>query len=121
MNKKLGLILVASLLAPLPAAAPALAHHGWSGQDNAKLTTLEGKIAAVRYRNPHGEIDLMQGNQKWTITLAPVARMDARGLSAAAFKVGDTVTINGHRNLDMAKYEVKANDITMGGKKTELR
>jgi hypothetical protein len=121
MKQKLGLVLVAALLAPLPAAAPAWAHHGWSGQDNAHVTTLEGKIAAVRYRNPHGEIDLMQGNQKWTVTLAPIARMDARGLSEAAFKVGDTVTIHGHRNLDMAKYEVKANDITMAGKKTELR
>lgn len=117
MKLKLELVLAAALLAPLPAAA----HHGWSGQDNAKVTTLEGKIAAVRYRNPHGEIDLMQGNQKWTVTLAPIARMDSRGLSEAAFKVGDTVTIHGHRNLDMARYEVKANDITMGGKKTELR
>ena len=117
MKLKLELVLAAALLAPLPA----LAHHGWSGQDNSKVTTLEGKIAAVRYRNPHGEIDLMQGNQKWTVTLAPIARMDSRGLSEAAFKVGDTVTINGHRNLDMARYEVKANDITIGGKKTELR
>lgn len=111
------LIVAAALLVPLPA----LAHHGWSGQDNAHVTTLEGKIAAVRYRNPHGEIDLMQGAQKWTVTLAPVARMDARGLSEAAFKVGDTVKITGHRNLDMSRNEVKANDITIGGKTTELR
>ncbi|OYX34329.1 MAG: hypothetical protein B7Y99_05645 [Caulobacterales bacterium 32-69-10] len=117
MKLKLQLVLAAALLAPLPAAA----HHGWSGQDNAKLTTLEGKIAAVRYRNPHGEIDMMQGNQKWTVTLAPIARMGARGLPETALKVGDTVTVNGHRNLDMAKWEMKANDITVGGKKTELR
>lgn len=117
MKLQFKLALVAAFLAPLPASA----HHGWAGQDNAHVTTLEGKIAAVRYRNPHGEIDLMQGNQKWTVTLAPIARMDSRGLSEAAFKVGDTVTIHGHRNLDMSRLEVKANDITMGGKKTELR
>jgi hypothetical protein len=117
MPKLVSILGAAALLAPLPAAA----HHGWAGQDNAHVTTLEGKIAAVRYRNPHGEIDLMQGNQKWTVTLAPVARMDTRGLSEASFKIGDTVKINGHRNLDMAKFEVKANDITIGGKTTELR
>jgi hypothetical protein len=117
MKLQFRLALAAALLAPLPAAA----HHGWSGQDNTKVTTLEGKIAAVRYRNPHGEIDLMQGNQRWTVTLAPIARMDSRGLSEASFKVGDTVKIAGHRNLDPAKFEVKADEITIGGKTTGLR
>jgi hypothetical protein len=109
--------LAAVLLAPLPAAA----HHGWSGQDNAHVTTLEGAIKDVRYRNPHGEIDMMVGNQLWSITLAPIARMETRGITEASLKVGDTVKINGHRNLDMKRYEVKANDITIHGKTTDLR
>jgi hypothetical protein len=47
--------------------------------------------------------------------------MDSRGVTEAALKVGETVKINGHRNLDMTRYEVKANDITIGGKTTNLR
>lgn len=119
LSMKLGLklALVAAVLAPLPASA----HHGWAGQDNGKVTALEGKIAAVRYRNPHGEIDLMQGNQRWTVTLAPVARMGARGVTEASLKVGDSVRVSGHRNLDMARYELKASDITIDGKTTGLR
>jgi hypothetical protein len=117
MKPLLGAVAALALLAPLPA----LAHHGWAGQDNAHVTNLEGRIAAVRYHNPHGEIDLVQGDRKWTVTLAPITRMDARGLSEAAFKIGDTVKVSGHRNLDMSRYEVKANSITMGGKTTELR
>ncbi|MDB5458481.1 MAG: putative exported protein [Caulobacteraceae bacterium] len=117
MTLRFKLALAALLLAPLPAAA----HHGWAGQDNSKVTTLEGKIDAVRYRNPHAEIDLTQAGQKWTVTLAPIERMETRGITQASLKVGDTVRIAGHRNLDMAKYEVKANEITLGGKTTGLR
>ncbi|MGZ3275630.1 MAG: DUF6152 family protein [Caulobacteraceae bacterium] len=111
------LAFAAALLAPLPAAA----HHGWSGQDNAHVTTLEGPIQAVRYRDPHAEIDLMDHGQMWTITLAPTERMDSRGVTQAALKVGQSVKINGHRNLDMKRFEVKANDITIDGKTTNLR
>lgn len=117
MRLQFKLVLAAALLAPLPA----LAHHGWSGQDNAKVTTVEGKIDAVRYRNPHGEVDLSSGNQKWTITLAPVARMESRGLTADKLKVGETVKIAGHRNLDLSRNEVKANEITIAGQTTNLR
>jgi hypothetical protein len=107
----------ALLLAP----APALAHHGWSGQDNTKVTTLEGKVQAVRFRDPHAEIDLTDNGQQWTVTLAPIERMEARGVTPAVLKVGSTVRIAGHRNLDMKKFEVKANEITVDGKTTGLR
>jgi hypothetical protein len=104
------------------AALPASAHHGWSGQDNAKVTVLEGPIKEVRYRNPHGEIDLVTADkQLWHVTLAPIARMGSRGLTEEQLKVGQTVKIEGHRNLDQARYEVKANSIAIGGKTTELR
>jgi len=121
MKTPYALATVAALVLPLLASGPAAAHHGWSGQDNAHVTTLEGKIEAVRYRNPHGEIDLASGGQTWTVTLAPIGRMQARGLTEAQLKVGETVKINGHRNLDMAKHEVKANDITVAGHTTSMR
>ena len=105
----------------LMAPAPALAHHGWSGQDNTKVTTLEGKIQAVRFRDPHAEIDLTDNGQQWTIPRAPIGRREARGVTPAVLKVGSTVRIAGHRNLDMKRYEVKANEITVDGKTTGLR
>lgn len=114
---KLKLALVAVALTPLPA----LAHHGWSGQDNAKATTLEGRIDAVRFHNPHGQVDLTSGDRKWTVTLAPILRMEARGLTADKLKVGQTARVVGHRNLDPARYEVKANEITVDGQTTNLR
>ena len=116
---KLPIMLAAVAVAVTPVAA--LAHHGWSGQDNAKVTTLSGAVTAVRYRNPHGEIDITSGNQKWTVTLAPLQRMNSRGLSEAALKPGTMVQVSGHRNLEMSRNELKANEIAMGGKTTNLR
>lgn len=111
------LALAAALLAPVPASA----HHGWSGQDNDRVTTLEGPIQAVRYRDPHVEIDLVDHGRTWTATLAPIERMGARGVTPAVLKVGEPVKIDGHRNLDQTRYEVKADDITIDGKTTNLR
>ena len=43
----------------LPGAVPAArAHHGWSGFDQERPLYLEGRAAAVRWANPHVEIEL---------------------------------------------------------------
>jgi len=112
-----GAVLVAAL--SLPAAA--LAHHGWSSYEPEKTTTLEGSIEAVRYANPHVEIDLTVGGQKWLITLAPVARMESRGVTEGVLKVGQKVKIEGKRSLTPSRYEVKCEQITINGKTTPLR
>lgn len=42
------------------AATPvaALAHHGWSSFDQERPIYLEGKVSAVRWQNPHAELEL---------------------------------------------------------------
>jgi hypothetical protein len=42
------------------AGAPALAraHHGWSGFDQDRPLYVEGRVASVRLRNPHAELEL---------------------------------------------------------------
>lgn len=42
----------------LASALPARAHHGWSGFDQSRPIYLAGRAAAVRWRNPHAEVDL---------------------------------------------------------------
>ena len=105
----------AALLAP----AAAIAHHGWNGQEG-KLTVLEGPIQAVSYRDPHGEIEITAAGKRWMVTLAPISRMQARGLTEAALKPGQTVWISGRRNSDLAKNEIKAESIRVAGKTTNL-
>jgi hypothetical protein len=43
----------------LPLLTPwARAHHGWSSFDQDRPLYLEGKVAKVRWQNPHAELDL---------------------------------------------------------------
>lgn len=46
------------LAAPLLAALPAWAHHGWSSFDLSKPIYLEGRASKVAWRNPHVELEL---------------------------------------------------------------
>lgn len=116
MNAKALFVAAAVLTAP----AAALAHHGWSGQEE-KLSVLEGPIQSVRYLNPHGEVEIIAADKsRWTITLAPLPRMQARGLTKEKLVVGQTVRVEGHRSLAKDRRELKANKITIGGVTTDL-
>jgi hypothetical protein len=105
-------------LAMLPLAA--LAHHGWSEYDSAKLLKLTGKIAESGYEHPHGHIKLVTPGKTWQAILAPPSRMEARGLSKEALKVGAQVTVEGYANRSKPE-EMRAERITAGGKTVELR
>ena len=117
-SKRLILVAIAATIL-VPAAASA--HHGWSGQESDKVTTLEGAIKSVSYRDPHGEIELVSGGQTWDVTLAPIFRMQARGVTEAMLKPGTKVWISGRRNVDPKRLEMKAENIRIDGKVTNLR
>lgn len=112
-------LVIALALAAAPAAA--FAHHGWSTYEADKTTVLEAPIEAVRYRNPHAEIELTMNGQKWLVTLAPLQRMEARGVTEAVLKVGQRVRVEGKRSLNAGRFEIKAERITINGKTSSLR
>jgi len=113
------LLAAAAVAVLIPVAA--VAHHGWAGQED-QITVLEGPIQAVSYRNPHGTIDIMTADRtRWNITLAPISRMTARGVTADKLKVGDRVRVNGYRNSDRSRNELRAETITIAGVTTNLR
>jgi hypothetical protein len=96
------------------------AHHGWSGYDSATVFNLTGPIARVSYVNPHVEIDVDADGKTWTAILAPLFRMQARGLPEYSLKVGDRVTLVGYPHRDK-KNELRAERIVVAGKTVELR
>jgi hypothetical protein len=116
---KFAILSLAAVGLAIPAAA--LAHHGWSGYEPDKLMTLEAPIQGVRYSNPHAEIDLTVNGQKWLVTLAPLQRMEMRGVTPAVLKVGQTVKVEGARSLTPGRFEIKAERISIDGKSSELR
>lgn len=79
--------------------APAAAHHSRAGYDQAKdkLTTLNGVVAEVIWRNPHVYLTWDSKDEKgtvvrWTGEFSSPATMLSEGLSRDTFKPGDPLT-----------------------------
>jgi len=100
--------------------APAAAHHGWSGYDAEKTLTLTGVIREAGYEHPHGHVRLEVPGKTWLVVLAPPSRMERRGLSAAALRLGETATVVGYPSRSDPQ-EMRAERITLDGKTVELR
>ena len=110
----LGLVLVTG------SAAAVLAHHGWGSYDAAKPITVVGPIQTLKYENPHALITVKAPDKVWTVTLAPVSRMQSRGAPAELVAIGKTVSAYGYVST-VEKDEIRAERITVDGKTVELR
>ncbi len=111
-------IALAATLAGLPAAA--LAHHGWSSYDEDEPVTLSGPLKEVEFGQPHGTAKMNWQDNEWDVVLAPVTRMNARGLNLEDIDDGERVTITGYVRSDGAR-EMRIERIAVGGKTVELR
>lgn len=100
--------------------ATAWAHHGWSSYDADKTVKVEVPLAEVRYRNPHAEVEVDYQGKRWQVVLAPISRMENRGLPKDGLKVGKAVTIEGYPRKD-GTPEIRAERITVDNKVIELR
>ena len=88
-------------------AAPALAHHGWSG-NNQEFQLTGTVVTAVNLSGPHGTMQVEDADgQLWDITLAPGPRTHRAGLQEGVVPVGAEVTLHGMRNDDPDRYEMK--------------
>jgi hypothetical protein len=112
---------IVGFLALLPAApAAVLAHHGWGSYDASKTLTIEGPIQTSSYSNPHATVTVKTADKVWTVTLAPVSRMQARGASAGFVAVGKTIRAVGYASK-ADPDEMRAERITVDGKTVEMR
>jgi hypothetical protein len=106
-------------LLALPAAA--LAHHGWGGFDTAKTLDHTGPVVRSTYANPHGTLYMTKEGAEIIVELAPVSRMEARGLPSADVAPGKTVRVFAYQNRGDPKV-YRAEWIEPAGKKrVELR
>jgi hypothetical protein len=111
--------LVSAVLAVVVFVLPAAAHHGWGSYVAEKPITMEGVIENLAMRNPHSEMTLKHDGASWLVTLAPLSRMNARGVTAA-IKNGEKVVAYGYPKRDGTK-EIRAEWVQLGGKRFELR
>jgi len=101
-------------------AGIAVAHHGWGSYDDTKLIKIEGPVLSLKYQNPHAEIFMNRDGKKWEIVLAPLSRMESRGLKREDIEAGKMVTIEGYARKD-GTPEIRAERIIANGKTVELR
>lgn len=111
-----GLILAAALAIP----AAAFAHHGWSSYDTDKVLRLETRFTSVSWANPHGTATMNWRGRQWNVVLAPVSRMEARGLAPQMVAPGKRVRLVGYPRKDGTR-EIRIERIIAGGKTVELR
>lgn len=101
-------------------ALPLAAHHGWGSYDAANPVTVEGKITASKYENPHVTLTVEAKDKTWTVTLAPTSRMVNRGALVELVAVGKTISAFGYPSR-REKDEMRAERITVDGKTIEMR
>lgn len=111
-------LLAAAVIGAVPAIA--IAHHGWSSYDSSKVLTVTGKFRTVSWANPHGMATMDWNGKRWTVVLAPTARMESRGLTPAMIAPGKPVKLVGYPKRD-GTAEMRIERITAGGKTVELR
>jgi hypothetical protein len=101
-------------------AAPALTHHGWSSYDATKVIRVTASLSNVVWGNPHGSAQVVWQKNAWRVVLAPVARMEARGLTRAMLASGKPVTLVGYPRRDGTR-EMRIERVMADGKTVELR
>ena len=100
--KKLALLLAALFFAAI-VSAPLFAHHGEANYDTDKMVSVKGTVTEFDFINPHVLISLDVKNdkgetEKWTgEARSPAMLSRYGGWDKNTIKVGDVITIYGHR------------------------
>jgi len=110
----------ACILLTVASVGAASAHHGWGSYDATKAFTISAAVETLSWADPHSQITLKYQGDTWEATLAPLFRMQARGLSQDMLKPGTTVAVEGYPS-NQKPHEMRAERITVGGKSVELR
>jgi len=114
------LMFAAAALAMAAAPVPSFAHHGWSSYDAAETVRVTAALTDVTWGNPHGTAKVAHQGKTWDVILAPVSRVEARGLTRDMLGPGKVVTLEGYARRD-GTAELRLERITAAGKTVELR
>jgi hypothetical protein len=102
------------------AASFTLPHHGWADYDQEKTIDFTGTIQEMVYENPHVTIKINEKKKIWSVYLAPVSRMNARGVTEDMVKKGSSIRVVGYPHKKV-EDEMRAERIFVGETKFELR
>jgi hypothetical protein len=98
----------------------AAAHHGWGSYYDSRKMTIQGPVKHLQWQNPHVHIRLDHEGKEWEIVLAPITRMQLRGLSPDMLAHGTMIAAQGYPSKRV-ENEMRAERVTVGGKVFEMR
>ena len=98
----------------------ALAHHGWGSYDANRVLRFTGRVAEVQWQNPHVLIRLPAEGHQWEVVLAPISRMEARGVRPEMLTTGAEVGVEGYPST-RHEHEMRAERIRVAGQSFEMR
>jgi hypothetical protein len=84
------------------------------------VINVQTTFTSVSWTNPHGSAKMNWGKRSWDVILAPVSRMEARGLTRAMIAPGQKVRIVGYPRRD-GTAEMRIERVIVRGKTIELR
>jgi len=117
MHRRLLYSATLGILALALSALPALAHHGWGGNQDEEFELSGTVVSGVSLAGPHATMKIKDAEGRvWDLTLAPPARTQSAGLKEGTIPVGAAVTVHGHRNRDLKRFEMKTERVTWNGK-----
>jgi hypothetical protein len=114
--------LLAAVAGVLAVSMPALAHHSFAAEYDAKKpVSLKGVVTKIDWMNPHVYfyIDVEDESGKvtnWALEMGPPNGLQRAGWTRNTMKVGDEVVVDGSLARDGSK-QANARSVTMGGKK----
>ena len=114
-----GFGLLAAALFVMAAPLPAAAHHGWEWAESAN-SEITGVVVGTRLGNPHGELTLDVGGEKWVVEVGQPWRNERAGLKDDMLAKGVKLTASGHRHADPKKKVFKAERVFIEGKRFDL-
>jgi Family of unknown function (DUF6152) len=97
-------LLLTAALAVAPLAASA--HHAYTAEfDTTKPVKLSGVVTKVEWSNPHVWLYLDVKDEKgnvanWGFSASPPGMLQRRGITKNSLKLGEMLTISGHRARD---------------------
>lgn len=109
------LIVGAMALSAMGLANTAAAHHGWAWTIRDEWFELSGTLTEIFIGQPHPTLAIDDGENVWTVELAPVAGTVAAGFTEDTTAPGDMVTVIGHRAAHANSLMMKAVRVVAGG------
>ena len=120
MKTKFGVILAA--LGVLALAVPALAHHSWPVEYDAKKPiTIKGVVSKVEWTNPHTHFYVDVKDDKgttttWNFEMASTLALERSGWTRKTLTVGEQVTVGGFGGRAVTSRAIANSIVNAAGK-----